>query len=269
MTDTIKSVERRSLAEDASSEAVERYSLTGHDAFVDEDKEGEYVTHDDYAALYDQMESDKHHADTMAEVYRYEVYTMTAKLATAHATGRAEGLREAESYVCSALDALTSGAFDASDPRIEAIAEYAEKLRVRITAANQRAENAEWCQPMSCGKHTPRVWIIRFEDQDVGDLTFDNETEAREMWTKLNSNWNTYLMASLPLIATAILTDTPVVKLTVQAAAELLVEDFTSDESTIDYNLAWEAWMKAYDPRKSKYYAMEAWLREIVGGSHD
>jgi hypothetical protein len=80
---------------------------------------------------------------------------LSTQLTTAHAAGKAEGLREAESYVCSALDALTSGAFDASDPRIEAIAEYAEKLRAlpadtpaaKVTVTAQEAARvllAEW-----------------------------------------------------------------------------------------------------------------------------
>ena len=41
----------------------------------------------------------------------------------------------------------------------------------------------------------------------MGDLTFDDEEEARAMWGKLNQNWNTFLMASLPLDANADLTN--------------------------------------------------------------
>ena len=63
-----------------------------------------------------------------------------------------------------------------------------------------RALAEAWCQPMGCGKHTPRVFLIRFEDTEVGDLTFTDEGEARDMFVKLNQNWNCYLMASLPLI---------------------------------------------------------------------
>ena len=68
---------------------------------------------------------------------------------------------------------------------------------------DNRADGAlaeAWCQPMGCGKHTPRVFLIRFEDTEVGDLTFTDEGEARDMFVKLNQNWNCYLMASLPLI---------------------------------------------------------------------
>lgn len=56
-----------------------------------------------------------------------------------------------------------------------------------------------WCQPMDCGKHSPRVWVIRFEDQDMPDLVFDNEADARLKFTRANRSWNCYLMASLPL----------------------------------------------------------------------
>ena len=68
---------------------------------------------------------------------------------------------------------------------------------------DNRADGAlaeAWCQPMGCGKHTPRVFLIRFEDTEVGDLTFTDEGEARDMFVKLNQNWNCYLMASLPLV---------------------------------------------------------------------
>ena len=78
-----------------------------------------------------------------------QITAATKRAESAHATGKAEGLRAAESYVCSALDALTSGAFDASDPRIEALAEYAEKLRALTPADTPAAKVALatccWC----------------------------------------------------------------------------------------------------------------------------
>lgn len=66
-----------------------------------------------------------------------------------------------------------------------------------------------WCQPMDGGKHTPRKFIVRFEDADRGDAVFDDEAEARAFWEQANDNWNCYLFGALPLVpATSNATDT-------------------------------------------------------------
>lgn len=61
-----------------------------------------------------------------------------------------------------------------------------------------------WCQPMDCGKHTSRKFMIYFEDPDHGIMVFDNEAEARDAFARKNTAWNCYLMASLPLEASAL-----------------------------------------------------------------
>ena len=109
------------------------------------------------------------------------------------------------------------------------LADYAaavSRAQRAALAASQPAqgEAATWCQPMDCGKHTPRVWLIRFEDQSVGDLTFDNEAEARRMWEKYNHDWNCYLMASLPLLAASQPAQPPTVQ---DAARRILSDDIT------------------------------------------
>lgn len=64
------------------------------------------------------------------------------------------------------------------------------------------APGEAWCQPMSSGEHTPRKFIVRFEDAEMSDAVFDDETEAREYWSRVNQNWNCYLFGALPLVAT-------------------------------------------------------------------
>jgi hypothetical protein len=56
-----------------------------------------------------------------------------------------------------------------------------------------------WCQPMDCGKHTPRKFMIYFDDPDHGVMVFDNEDEAREAFERKNTAWNCYLFGTLPL----------------------------------------------------------------------
>lgn len=56
-----------------------------------------------------------------------------------------------------------------------------------------------WCQPMDCGKHTPRKFMIYFDDPDHGIMVFDNEAEARAAFERKNTAWNCYLFGSLPL----------------------------------------------------------------------
>jgi hypothetical protein len=56
-----------------------------------------------------------------------------------------------------------------------------------------------WCQPMDCGKHTPRKFLLYFEDADRGIAVFDDEEEARTAFEKANTAWNCYLFGALPL----------------------------------------------------------------------
>jgi hypothetical protein len=56
-----------------------------------------------------------------------------------------------------------------------------------------------WCQPMDKGEHTPRKFLLYFEDADRGIAVFDNEEEAREAFAKANTAWNCYLFGAMPL----------------------------------------------------------------------
>ncbi|TGQ11188.1 hypothetical protein EN858_14795 [Mesorhizobium sp. M4B.F.Ca.ET.215.01.1.1] len=66
-------------------------------------------------------------------------------------------------------------------------------------APSGEADPVAWCQPMKNGEHTPRKFIVRFEDADMGDAIFDDEAEAREYFKRVNWNWNCYLFGTLPL----------------------------------------------------------------------
>ena|SRR6185295_16128187 len=55
-----------------------------------------------------------------------------------------------------------------------------------------------WCQPMDNGKHTPRTFIIYFEDRDRGIMVFDREDVARQAFEQLDTNWNCYLFGAMP-----------------------------------------------------------------------
>lgn len=75
-------------------------------------------------------------------------------------------------------------------------------LADRIAALSSAPTTAEgWCQPMDCGKHTSRKFIVRFDDAERGEAVFDDEAEARAFWEKANQNWNCYLFGALPLPA--------------------------------------------------------------------
>lgn len=62
-----------------------------------------------------------------------------------------------------------------------------------------REESVAWCQPMDCGKHTPRRFLLYFDDPDHGNAVFDNEAEARAAYERATVAWNCYLLGSLPL----------------------------------------------------------------------
>lgn len=56
-----------------------------------------------------------------------------------------------------------------------------------------------WCQPMSEGRPTPRTFLVRFEDAEMGDAVFTDEAEARDFWRRATVNWNCYLFAAMSL----------------------------------------------------------------------
>lgn len=70
-----------------------------------------------------------------------------------------------------------------------------------VTTPTGEADAVGYCQPMDCGKHTPRKFMIYFDDPDHGIMVFDNETEARAAFERKNTAWNCYLFGTLPLTA--------------------------------------------------------------------
>lgn len=71
--------------------------------------------------------------------------------------------------------------------------------RENVTAAQEAKEPSAWCQPMDCGKHTPRKFYLYFDDPDHGNMVFDNEVEARAAFERKSTAWNCYLFGALPL----------------------------------------------------------------------
>jgi hypothetical protein len=67
------------------------------------------------------------------------------------------------------------------------------EIRRRVPQSSQA-----WCQPMDNGKHTPRTFIIYFEDRDRGIMVFDREDVARQAFEQLDTNWNCYLFGAMP-----------------------------------------------------------------------
>lgn len=90
------------------------------------------------------------------------------------------------------------GANKEVEPTLELLYDKGKRARSALVPAPQA-----WCQPMQNGEHTPRQFIVRFEDADRGDAVFDDETEARDFWEWANDNWNCYLFGSLPLRTSA------------------------------------------------------------------
>ncbi len=73
------------------------------------------------------------------------------------------------------------------------------ELIVRLRGSGVLTGDEAWCQPMDCGKHTPRKFMIYFDDPDHGIMVFDNEADARAAFEKKNTAWNCYLFGALPL----------------------------------------------------------------------
>jgi hypothetical protein len=61
-----------------------------------------------------------------------------------------------------------------------------------------QAGEVVWCQPRYEGKDHPRKFMIVFEDAEVGNLVFDDETDARKRFEQLEQNWNCYLFGLMP-----------------------------------------------------------------------
>jgi hypothetical protein len=78
-----------------------------------------------------------------------------------------------------------------------------ELLGALQRAAAAAAQPVAWCQPMDCGKNTPRKFMIYFEDPDHGIMVFDNEVEARAAFDRKNTAWNCYLFGAMPLHVSA------------------------------------------------------------------
>lgn len=112
---------------------------------------------------------------------------------------------------------------------------------VGAAPANSSAETAQaWCQPMDNGKHTPRKFMLYFEDADHGPAVFDNEGEAREAFTKANTNWNCYLFGALPLSSALPQTSAEILEASEDLAGHQMVtvRSNRGDEYVIDADAA-------------------------------
>jgi hypothetical protein len=68
-----------------------------------------------------------------------------------------------------------------------------------VSPPSEAGREDAWCQPMDCGKHTPRKFLLYFEDPDHGNAVFDNEAEARAAFERATVAWNCYLFGALTL----------------------------------------------------------------------
>jgi hypothetical protein len=83
---------------DTSPEAVERFDINWRDYRKDIDANGDYVTYEDYAALSKQLTAAKTTLDTFKASHQINLALRKAAeehITTAHAAGKAEGLRAA------------------------------------------------------------------------------------------------------------------------------------------------------------------------------
>lgn len=87
---------------------------------------------------------------------------------------------------------------DHYDERPEALRKARLVLEAAASLSGDTAEGQTWCQPMNCGKHMPRKFIVRFEDADMRDAIFDDEEEAYRYFEAVNWNWNCYLFGAMP-----------------------------------------------------------------------
>jgi hypothetical protein len=116
-------------------------------------------------------------------------------------------------------------------------------VRAALTVGTEPKTTA-WCQPMNCGEHTPRKFIVRFEDADVGDSVFDDEAEARAFYERASTNWNCYLFGSLLL--------TPPQEPSVQKPVAWLHEIMETDKINPQWMLSlsaenpWSHWMASF-----------------------
>lgn len=45
-----------------------------------------------------------------------------------------------------------------------------------------------------------RRWILKFEDADMGDMHFDNESEAMRNWDRAKDNWTCTLFVTAEFV---------------------------------------------------------------------
>jgi hypothetical protein len=85
------------------------------------------------------------------------------------------------------------------DLKMAEVQQIIAALRKSALQETRGDEAVAWCQPMDCGKHTPRKFMLYFDDPDHGIMVFDSEADAREAFERKNTAWNCYLFGSLPL----------------------------------------------------------------------
>ncbi len=90
----------------------------------------------------------------------------------------------------------TSDVFRETDVVMDALYRAEAALYADPTAEPPKPE--AWCQPNYEGKIHPRKFMVVYEDAEMGNAVFDDETEAREHFEKASVNWNCYLFGLMP-----------------------------------------------------------------------
>ncbi len=117
--------------------------------------------------------------------------------------------------------------------------------------------NGPWCQPMDCGEHKPRHFLIRFEDQDVGDITTTDEAEARDLWNRYDKNWNCWLFAAMPRAAAP---DLAQAALTAMAERDALQARHDDDRQELNRMTA------EMEERHERFVALQARVKALEAG---
>lgn len=110
-----------------------------------------------------------------------------------------------------------------------------------------------WCQPMDNGKHTPRKFLLYFDDPDRGMAVFTDETEAREAFSKANTAWNCYLFGALPLAARS---PAEQEDLTLQICFDKVVKERDQLRAQVENASAWQPIVTAPKSSKEDYKAL-------------
>lgn len=78
-------------------------------------------------------------------------------------------------------------------------------------------KHAKWCQPGD--RQDKRMFIVRFDDQDMRDAVFEDEAQAREFYARATVSWNCWLFGALP-VQSQVLSDAPALRSLIALAQE-------------------------------------------------